>query len=167
MVAIHESLIGQRKKIADYRGTKAAISSLHGRIETSKRSIVPEQRRNNVRIIKGLINDYLVDGQTTEVYGAHSTVDTDGQIRRSEIELPHYELKQGMLTLDERRILDGNVIDKVIKTICAIANNGKGRSGSILIRVANKDEDSRRIKILDGIEPRRIGRRHVVVRGIP
>src|SRR5262249_261137 len=88
--------------------------------------------------------------------------DIDSTIRRSEIELPHYELKQGLLRLDAARKEDPDIISQVINTICAIANNGKNRSGTVIIGVADKDADDTRVKILDKIEPRKVGSRHVV-----
>jgi predicted HTH transcriptional regulator len=60
------------------------------------------------------------------------------------------------------RQIDPNMIDKVLKTICAMANNGRDRTGSIIIGVTDKDSDAARVKTLDRIEPRRVGRRYVV-----
>ena len=51
MIALHESLIGGHKKIANYAGVKKAISGLYGRIETSRRSTAPEERqRMSIRL---------------------------------------------------------------------------------------------------------------------
>jgi hypothetical protein len=162
MLALHESLIGNQKRIANYSGIKKAISGLYDRIDTSRKSTAPDERRKNVDTVKGLIAACLVDGELRDVYGAHSTTDIDNSIRRSEIELPHYELKQGLLRLGESREADPDVLAKVICTICAIANNGKGRAGQILIGVTDKDADASRIRSLDGVEPRRVGSRFVV-----
>jgi hypothetical protein len=162
LIAFHESLVQGNKRIADYVGTKNAISGLYGRIDTSRGSTTPDERRKNVDTIKGLIAKNLVDGQHSEIYGPHSTVDIDSAIRRSELELPHYELKQGLLRLDDSRAEDPAIPERVVNTICAMANNGKGRSGTIIIGVANKDADAHRIKQLDGVEPRRVGSRYVV-----
>jgi hypothetical protein len=162
MIALHESLISDQKTISNYGDVKKAISGLYSRIETSRRSTAPEERRKNVDTIKGLISSYLVAGKAKDIYGAHSTTDIDSTIRRSEIELPHYELKQGMLKLQQPRSIDNGVTDKVIRTICAIANNGKMRGGSIIIGVTDKDSDAARVKQLDGIEPRKVGSRYVV-----
>ncbi|NJK53319.1 MAG: hypothetical protein HC936_11825, partial [Leptolyngbyaceae cyanobacterium SU_3_3] len=79
-------------------------------------------------------------------------------IRRSEIELPDYELKQGLLSLSDQRGLDPQLIDKVIRTIAAIANNGTNRIGKVIIGVTDKDADADRIKNLDGVEPKKIGK---------
>lgn len=58
--------------------------------------------------------------------------------------------------------MDPNIIEKVVNTICAIANNGAGREGKIIIGVTDKDEDARRIEEIDGITPNSVGVRYVV-----
>ena len=162
MVALHELLVGQPKMISNYPGVKAAITGLYARLETSRRSTVAVERRRNADAIKGLIAPHLVDREAPVICGSNSTTDIDSTIRRSAIELPHYELKQGLLRLDGSFALDGDVLQRIIRTICAIANNGKDRAGSIMIGVTDKDEDAQRVKELYGLEPRKVGSRYVV-----
>ncbi|GGY63302.1 hypothetical protein GCM10010363_50970 [Streptomyces omiyaensis] len=161
-VAFHELLIGENKKISDYAGLRNSITNLDKRIETSRASTAPEERRANVETIKALIRQHFVDSEPRDIYGDHTTVDIDAIIRRSEIETSHYELKQGILRLDENRGIDTAVMQRVVHTICAIANNGKGHSGTILIGVADKPADVRRIKSLDHVDAHPVGRRSVV-----
>ena len=151
------------KRVADYRGVRSAITNLDKRIETSRASTASKQRRRNIDTIKGLIGSHFVDRQPKDKFGDHAVTDVDAIIRRSEIETPHYELKQGMLRLDDDRSVDENVPLKVVQTICAIANNGKERSGTIIIGVANKKRDADRIFALDGVEGRKVTMRRIVV----
>lgn len=163
MIALHESLVKGNKKISDYSGIRKAITGLYSRIETSRGSTAPAERRKNIDTIKGLIDGYLVDNEPpAAIYGAHASVDIDVMLRRSTVELPHYELKQGYLTLSEPPKEDLSVFSKVINTICAMANNGRKRTGSIVIGVADKDADAARIKKIFGTESRSVGQRHVV-----
>ncbi len=55
------------------------------------------------------------------------------------------------------------MVDKVIKTICAIANVGPKSSGKILIGVTDKKADADRIKKIDGIDAKRIGSASLLV----
>jgi predicted HTH transcriptional regulator len=64
--------------------------------------------------------------------------------------------------LSDKREVDKNLLDKVIKTICAIANNGPKRFGKLILGVTDKDDDAARVKKLDGVEPKRVGKRYVV-----
>ncbi|WP_121007224.1 GmrSD restriction endonuclease domain-containing protein [Saccharothrix australiensis] len=162
MIALHEALISGQRKIASYDGVKTALTDLSDRIETSRKSTTPEQRRKNVDTIKGLIDSHLVPGNPLNYGGSHSSTDIDSIIRRSEIELPHYELKQGILRLDDAGTIDENVFSKVVNTICAIANNGRGRSGTILIGVSDNGVDATRVAKLYELSPRKVSARYVV-----
>ena len=163
LIAFHELIIGEGKKIADYAGVRKALVNVTERIETGRKATSAEERRKNVDTVKGLVSDCFIKADIkNQIYGSHATVDIDATIRRSEIELAHYELKQGLLNLADVRKIDGEIIDKVVKTICAIANNGPGRSGKIIIGVTDKDADAERVKSLDRVEPKKVGRRFVV-----
>lgn len=162
LIALHESLIGDRRRISSYVGVKESLDGLYSRVETSRRSTTPTERRKNINTIKGLISAHLVDSDVSEVYGSNTTMDIDVVIRRSEIELPNYELKQGLLSLRVPRAAEPTVVDKVLKTICGMANNGPSRAGTILIGVTNKDSDADRVKTIDSIEPLTVGKRYVV-----
>jgi hypothetical protein len=163
LIAFHESLVKGGTVISDFAAANKALAHLASRIDTSRRATSPAERRKNVDTIKGLLANCLVKENVSPlIYGSHATTDIESMIRRSEIELANYELKQGMLTLSDTRETDPNIFDKVIKTLCAIANNGANRSGKIIIGVADKDADALRAKQLDSIEPKRIGKRYVV-----
>ncbi|MDV3002881.1 MAG: hypothetical protein N5P05_004536 (plasmid) [Chroococcopsis gigantea SAG 12.99] len=162
-IAFHELIVQEGKKITDYAGIKRDIANLDRRLETSRRATLPDERRKNIDQIKGLIGKYFIEADMRPlIYGNHATFDIEETIRRSEIELADYELKQGLLSLSEQRNIDNAVIDKVINTIVAIANNGPQKFGKIIIGVTDKITDAERIKCLDGIEPKKIGKRFVV-----
>lgn len=162
MIALHEALVGDNKQISNYSEVRKAMSGLYGRIDTSRKSTAPDERRKNANIVKGLIAPNLVDADPQDYTTSHSTTDIDNALRRSEIELPNYELKQGILDLSQGVSVDSNVFTKVVNTICAMANNGKDRTGTIVIGVTDKKQDSIRVKNIHGIEARRVGKRYVV-----
>jgi hypothetical protein len=161
VIAFHEKLVGESTKIRDYEALKSSLTDLSSRIQGRKTK--REDRRINVDVIKGLMAPHVVAVESTnEIYGNHTVMDLEAVLRRSEIELPNYELKQGLLRLDDARSVDPNVIDKVIRTICAIANNGKDHAGKIIVGVTDKASDAERVRQLDGLEPHPVGRRFVV-----
>lgn len=164
LIAFHELIVGERKKVMDYAGAKNSLRNLDTRIETGRRSTSTEERRRNIDVIKALVNPNFQSSEDlpAEIYNSHSTQDIDALVRRSEIELPSYELKQGLLRLTPDPTIDPDMIDKVAKTICAIANNGSGRPGKILIGVCDKEADARRVAEIDHTVPIKVGRRQVV-----
>jgi len=136
---------------------------LVSRIDARRKATSAAERRKNIDSVKGLITGCFVKANIAQlIYGNHATTDVESIIRRSEVEVAGYELKQGMLTLANKREIDANTLDKVIKTLCAIANNGHGHVGKLIVGVADKDADVTRIKELDGIEPKKVGKRYVV-----
>ena len=161
-LAFHEVLVGEGKKIVDYSSIRASLDNLNAHVDTSRGSTSVEDRRKNINIIKGLISPHVVMADHRDIYGDHTAFDIDEALRRSEIEAPHYELKQGLLRLDGTNALDSAALGRIIETISAIANNGRDRSGTLFIGVADKQQDAARIKELQGVEPRIVGRRYVV-----
>jgi hypothetical protein len=162
LIAFHELIVVEKKLVSDFAGVKRGLNNVAGRLDTTRRATSPDERRKNIDTVKGLISQFFVPADIKVIYGSHATTDIDAIIRRSEIELSDYELKQGLLDLSDKRVLDQALIDKVINTICAIANNGPERSGKILIGVTDKVSDAERVKQLDGITPRLVGKRFVV-----
>jgi hypothetical protein len=163
LIAFHEMLIKESKVLIDYPGARKALEDLNTRIDTSRKATSPDERRKNIDTVKGLIESSFAKAEKGAVaYGNHASADIEGIIRRSEIELADYELKQGYLTLSDKRSADTALIDKVIKTICAIANNGPNRIGKLIIGVTDKESDAARIVELDKIAPKKVGKRFVV-----
>lgn len=163
-LAFYELLIKENKIISSYSEVKAKINDLTSRIKTGNSATSSEERRKNIDVVKGIINASFIPRKDdkSSIYANHTTIDIDSMMRRSEVELANYELKQGLLSLDNTREIDPNMIAKVAKTICAIANNGPGHTGKIIIGVADKLSDAERIKSLDGVDPVKVGNRFVV-----
>lgn len=163
MIAFHELIVKNGMVITDPLAVKNGLTGLYNRINTSRGATSAAERRKNIDTIKGLISGGFVKADVGKlIYGNHAIVDIESTIRRSEIELANYELKQGLLKLDAGRGVDDALIEKVLKTLCAIANNGPESAGKVLIGVTDKDADAVRIKQLDEIEPKKIGKRYVV-----
>lgn len=164
LLAFHELIVGEGKKISDYVGVKKALEGLSARIETGRKATASEERRKNVNTIKGLIGQHFVKNRhiQKDIYSDHTIIDIESIIRRSEIEVPNYELKQGLLRLEVGGTEDPGVADKVIKTICAIANIGPNVTGKVLIGVTDKAADADRVNKIDGVEAKKVGKRFVV-----
>ncbi|MCL1552922.1 GmrSD restriction endonuclease domain-containing protein [Xanthomonas nasturtii] len=163
LIAFHEMIVGDKKLVSDYAGLKRTITDVTERLITSRRAGSVDGRRGNIDTIKGLISQFFTPADVEKtIYGNPATTDIDVMIRRSEVELANYELKQGMLQLSSARGVDDGIFDKVINTICAIANAGPGRVGKIFIGVTDKDADAERVAALYEIEPRKVARRYVV-----
>lgn len=95
-------------------------------------------------------------------HGSGLALDFENSIRRSKIETPRYEFKQGLLRLSKDRKYDKALEEQILKTICAIANIGPKSEGFIFIGVADKEPDSKKIQELDGVVPIAVSNHWVV-----
>ncbi|MEG9306319.1 hypothetical protein V6S20_11180 [Klebsiella pneumoniae] len=166
-IAFHELLIKENKKINNYKGVRDNLNNVVTRLDTKKSATGGDERRKNINSIIGLIKDNFIDSaDNSHIYNSHNTIDIEDILRRSEIELANYELKQGLLMLGRNRDVDDSIHDKIFSTICAIANIGKGNKngvvGKLLIGVTDKPSDTVRVKELDDIDAHVVGERSVV-----
>lgn len=163
LMAFHQLFVKEKKKISDFAIIKESLDNVDKNINTSRSSTSPKERRKNVDIIRALIEPGFVNGDASkEIYENHSASDIEVSIRRSEIELGGYELKQGIVSLGADRSIDEEALEKILITVTAIANNGKDRNGKLILGVTDKDADAARVKIVDGVDARKVGKRLVV-----
>ncbi|EPG4873430.1 hypothetical protein QDZ85_005233, partial [Pluralibacter gergoviae] len=143
------------------------LNNVVTRLDTKRSATSEKERRKNINSIIGLIKDNFIDNtDNSHIYNSHNTIDIEDILRRSEIELANYELKQGLLTLGGKRGTERGIHEKIFTTICAIAKIGKGNKngiiGKLLIGVTDKTEDALRVKALDNIDAHVVGLRSVV-----
>jgi len=163
LIAFHEMFVKDKRSISNYANLKASLNNLTRHIDTSRRATAAAEREKNINVIKGIISPHFVPTDPSKsIYSDHNTLDVDDYIRRSGMELANYEIKQGILSLDDGRAINTDLLDRIVSTACAIANNGAERAGRILIGVADKEDDIKRIVELDKVQPRMVGDRGVV-----
>jgi hypothetical protein len=163
-MAFFDLCVRQRKSPqADKAGIMRALSNAHERLDIAAGQIRKEPRAQNVNIVKGLIQDCFEDREPPALnHGAAATIDFENALRRSRIETAAFECKQGVLRLDASKQRDPNVLDKIVATICGIANLGPGSSGAVFVGVADKKADKTRIEQLYSVTVPSVGDRYVV-----
>jgi hypothetical protein len=140
-----------------------ALNQLQGKLDVAAGQIRSEPRQKNIDVTLGLIQKSFEDRQPPVLeHGAGSTIQFENAIRRSRVETAAYECKQGILSLGDERKQEPGLIEKIVRTVCAIANIGPEGDGAIFIGVADKKVDRDRIVQLDGITAAEIGQRYVV-----
>ncbi|MEV5021191.1 DUF262 domain-containing protein [Sphingobium sp. LMA1-1-1.1] len=162
-IAIHEISFGDSLALADPTKAHNALNNVQENMNTTRNALSPDQRRANVNLLKGLLRDSFVKADVSKIaFGGTRELDIENTVRRSSIETPYFEMKQGILRLDDQRGVDANVIQKVLETICAIANIGSGHSGAVFVGVADKKADADRVAKLDGVEATELAGRWIV-----
>lgn len=136
----------------DSAGMFNSLYDLQSRIKVDTHYATTENRQQNIALTKGLMLPFFVKKEPSALsHGSGLALDFENSIRRSKIETPRYEFKQGLLRLSNDRKYDKALENQILKTICAIANIGSKSEGYIFIGVADKEADAKRIQELDGI----------------
>jgi hypothetical protein len=162
-MALHRLTIQEGKQPHSNHEIMSAIAGLAGRLHTESHHVTVEHRRKNIDVTLGLIQAYFVHKEPPLLgHGIALAVDFENSLRRSRIETPRYEFKQGLLRLDDARSVDENLVEKIAQTACAIANIGPDSSGFIYIGVADKPGDATRIASLDKVSVQVVDGKHVV-----
>ena len=130
-----------------------ALGDLNKKLEIQTHHATSDQRTKNINAVKGLIQDCFVKKEPSELlHGPGLVLDFENSLRRSKIETPRYEMKQGLLSLDESRTFNKDLIKRLAQTACAIANIGPESKGFIHIGVTDQKEDVERIQKTDSIK---------------
>jgi hypothetical protein len=144
-------------------GIMNALTKLQSKLITSAHYATSEDRISNIDLTTGLIQKFFVKKEPPLLrHGPGLAIDFENSVRRSKIETTRYELKQGILRLSNNREFDTSLIERIIETICGIANLGPKSEGYIFIGVADKKPDADRISTLDNIIPIEINGHFVV-----
>ncbi len=92
-LAFYELIITRSMDVHDYDKLRALG---HLQVTTQRKAIEPDRRRANINSIKGSVQDAFVEDDVRDIPLGKPLVFTfENSLRRSRIELPHYEFKQG------------------------------------------------------------------------
>lgn len=162
-MAMHHLVIIDELSPDSSKNIMAALKNLQSDIKTTAKYSKTEDRVRNIDKTKGLISRYFVKKDPPMLrHGAGLALDLENSLRRSKVETGRYECKQGFVDLSPRRSEDKCLPNKILETICGIANLGPDADGFIFIGVADKKSDADRIKELDGVDCVTVGSRYVV-----
>ncbi|WP_297298361.1 DUF262 domain-containing protein [uncultured Methylovirgula sp.] len=151
-LAFYELIIERGMDVHDYGKLVTALGDLQ--VTTQRKAIEPIKRRANINSIKGSITDAFVEDDVRDIPLGKPLVYTfENSLRRSRVELPHYEFKQGFLSLSDPRSFKEHVVDDILQTICGMANIEPGRDSYVYVGVCDKPADAERIFELDKIDP--------------
>lgn len=162
-MAFFNLLVKEEKSPVDNENIVKALEGLQSDMISTAHYATTEDRIKNMNKTIGLIQSYFVKKDPPVLkHGAGLALDFENSIRRSKVETNRYECKQGFIDLSNSRQIEVSLQDRLIETICAIANLGPDADGYLFIGVADKKPDADRIRQLDQITPIEITSRFVV-----
>lgn len=162
-MAFFDLCVRGRRSPADKAAIVEAMTGIQPKLNIAAGQIRSEPRLQNVKLVKGLIQDSFEDKDPPVLsHGAGAAIQFENALRRSRIETSAFECKQGILRLDGSHARDPNVVDKIINTICGIANIGPSSNGALFIGVADKVADKERVEQLYQMSAVHVGERYCV-----
>ncbi|HIK11854.1 MAG TPA: DUF262 domain-containing protein [Oscillatoriaceae cyanobacterium M33_DOE_052] len=163
-MAFFELVIESELLPADPQKIMESLDNLQDKLELSKRYASTTDRTRNINQTKGLIQNYFAKkDQSSLGQGAELIQNFKNSLLRSRVETAQYEYKQGLLDLSpNNRQLNNKLLQRLVETICGIANSDPNNDGYIFLGVADQKEDAEKIEQLDKVHLIEINHRYIV-----
>lgn len=158
-LAMFNLLIKQEKKIIDYDGLYNALDNISSRtlnISSGGGWWTQQQKNELVASTSAVLAPYFADrGENDPMHYSYAN-ELETLLKQSFTENAQYDFKQGIHTLKTGQRNEA-LIEKIFKTLTAMANAGKGATGYVLIGVADNFEDAEKIRNAYRTESIRVG----------
>ncbi|MCU0549404.1 MAG: DUF262 domain-containing protein [Leptolyngbya sp. Prado105] len=162
-MAYFDLVITEELLPADPNRIMNALKNLQQKLDLSRRYAKVHDRVRNINQTKGLIQQYFAKKDVSTLgQGAELVQAFKNSLLRSRIETSKYECKQGLLDLSPKRALNKDLLQRLVETICGIANADPEDNGYIFLGVTDNKSHADRVAELDSITPFAVNDRYVV-----
>jgi hypothetical protein len=144
-LAFYELIINEKMKINSYQNLLKSMDGIGSRhlkdIDSSNWG--GKFRDEKIKAISGVIREHFVKDDKIDDPALDSwTLQLENLLNQSKIEQQQFDFKIGFHRLDSSANFIQNTLDKVIKTLTSMANNGPMKKGYIIVGVADNDADA-------------------------
>ncbi|MEB2599159.1 DUF262 domain-containing protein [Burkholderia cenocepacia] len=136
--------VNKAAKALDGAGENISIGGGGGRFSA-------DDREKNITVVKGLLQKSFSKRRQNDPALSSWTTEFENILMQSYTEQTLYDFKQGFMLLDGSAKFDEPLFEKVFKTLAAMANQGPGAVGYVIVGVADDAKTAARIKDLYGI----------------
>lgn len=148
IVKENQEAANQDQLVELFRGSGQSISIPEGGRWGAK------PRENAVNGLAGVFSPAFQPAQTYDPAQIRWITQLENILTQSYTEQAAYDFKQGLLRLDGQNNIDEPSFEKILKTLVAISNLKKGVKGYVLVGIADKEADARRVQNLFSVTPR-------------
>lgn len=147
-LAFYDLLVNEQKVIRDYVKLAKAFEGIGDRYfeknaDTLKLS---KPREEAIKIIKGICKDHFVKRTENDPVLNNGVIKLENLLSASSTENTSYDFKIGVHTLGGDNSFDNNCFSKILRTLTAIVNAGKGSIGYVVIGVADSKRDKEKFE---------------------
>lgn len=151
-LALYDLLVIKQLKIDDYEGLCNSLIGIGDKyltpnVERYKHS---SDREKGITVIKGFIEKYCSRRNDVDPALSNGVTRIKTIISRSVTENTNYDFKIGFHRLYKQGDFDEDCLKKILKTLTAMANQGKDSIGYVIIGIADDLEDAKRFSLLYG-----------------
>ena len=155
--SFYKIMIDENKKVKDYKNLIASMKNIASSVDVKTGGTWAAYiKKLNISLINGIIQNYFEDN-TDDPASKSGITEFENIILKANTEASSYDFKQGFHRLESDCQIDNSAFDKILHTICGIANEGKNNIGYVILGVCDKETDADRIKTLFGKDSIRVG----------
>ncbi len=151
LFSLYDLLIKENKVPKDMEMLKETLkdSGKHINLSSGGGTWSAKEKTALTSSYKGLLNSCFIKNEEKLHNPAYIEWNTqlENILNYSSVENTNYDFKVSFYDFNTRNFNE-NVLSKCIKTLTAIANQGKGRKGFVIVGVADKDEDAKKVREL-------------------
>lgn len=155
-LAFYELIINEKMKINSYSNLLKSLDGIGTRhlkdIDSSNWN--GRFRDEKIKAISSVIKEHFVKDDRIDDPALDSwTLQLENLLNQSKIEQQQFDFKIGFHRLDATANFIQSTLDKVIKTLTSMANNGPKKKGYIIVGVADNDSDASLFETLYNLKP--------------
>lgn len=162
-LAFYDLLVKEGLKIQDYSKLTERLTGVGDELLTPniEQLNLSKPRETAVSAIKGIIRDFTVKRNTNDPALNNGVTKLENILNGIIAEGTNVDFKIGFHRLDTKGEFDKNALDKVLKSLTAMANAGKGSTGYIIAGIADDSDDNNRYEKYYGSKSRKFKEFHI------
>ncbi len=145
-LAFYDLLVKEGLKIQDYSKLTSRLEGIGDELLTpnAEQLNLSKPRETAVSAIKGIVRDFTVKRNVSDPALNNGVTKLENILNGIIAEGTNVDFKIGFHRLDKKGEFDKNALNKVLKSLTAMANAGKGSTGYIIAGIADDVEDNKR-----------------------
>lgn len=147
-LAFYDLLVKEQMKIHDYVKLAKQFEGFGDKYLSNNAEYLnlSKEREEAIEAIKGVALKHFIKRKETDPSLNNGVIKLENIINSSDTESTSYDFKIGFHRLEVNGKFDEGCLEKVLKTLTAIANKGKESIGYVILGVADAEKDKRRFE---------------------